>query len=97
MRAVALLAAGHSQTTVAKELGVSQPTISKLARREDIKPLIEKAAAVLIQRGLAPAGFQINKTKANIDRWRRDFSASERQWITGQLERELTEQGYPLG
>ncbi|MCJ7499986.1 hypothetical protein MUP29_06995 [bacterium] len=55
VRAVALLAAGEKQTVVAKKLGVSQPTISKFARREDIKPLIEQAAELLIREGLAPA------------------------------------------
>lgn len=55
VKAVALLAAGEKQTVVAKKLGVSQPSISKFARREDIKPLIEKAADILIREGLAPA------------------------------------------
>jgi hypothetical protein len=55
VRAIALLAAGEKQTVIAKKLGVSQPSISKFARRADIKPLIEKAAAILIQKGLAPA------------------------------------------
>ena len=55
VRAVALLAAGEKQIEVAKKLGVSQPTVSKFARREDIRPLIEKAAAILIKEGLAPA------------------------------------------
>jgi hypothetical protein len=55
VKAIALLAGGEKQTVVAKKLGVSQSTISKFARREDIKPLIEKAAALLIKEGLAPA------------------------------------------
>ena len=55
VQAIALLAAGEKQTVVAKRLGVSQPTISRFVRREDIKPLIERAAEILIREGLAPA------------------------------------------
>ena len=55
VQAVALLAAGQGQASVAKELGVSQPTVSRFARRKDIKPLIEEAATILVQEGLGPA------------------------------------------
>lgn len=36
------LAQGYSQTEIAKALGTSQPTISRIARRDDVREMIKK-------------------------------------------------------
>lgn len=54
-QAIAMLASGSSQREVAKQLGVHQSTISRFAKKPDIKPLIEMAAQELIEQGLQPA------------------------------------------
>ena len=43
------LVGGESQTAIARTLGVSQSTISRLANREDIKPFIEQEQMKLVE------------------------------------------------
>jgi hypothetical protein len=49
-----MLASGYTQTEVANQLGVSRMTISRAAKKPDIKALIEQTHQDIIQQALQP-------------------------------------------
>jgi len=64
-KAIPLLAAGQTQQAVADQLGITQPSVFKIAHKTDVKKLVEAAQLQLVHQGTQIAiDSQIAKLKA---------------------------------
>lgn len=64
-KAIPLLATNVYQADIADELGISQPAVSKIANKADVKALVDKAQLQFVQKGTQIAiDSQLDKIKA---------------------------------
>lgn len=64
-KAIPLLATNVYQADIADELGISQPAVSKIANKADVKALVDKAQLKFVQAGTQIAiDSQLDKIKA---------------------------------